>query len=87
MNQPPYRGARWVRVDLHLHSPGAHSFKMPTGLSTNDQQELIHRYVAQLKDRGIEVAAITDYQQIRGEWFIPIRDAARAEEICQELRS
>lgn len=81
MNQHPYRGARWVRVDLHLHSPDVHSFKIPAGLSTDDQQELIRRYVAQLKDQGIEVAAITDYQQIREEWFIPIRDAAREEGI------
>ncbi|WP_322821027.1 hypothetical protein [Chloroflexus sp.] len=81
MNQPSYRGARWVRVDLHLHSPGVHSFKMPTGLSTDDQQELIRRYIAQLQNQGIEVAAITDYQQIREEWFIPIRAAAREEGI------
>ncbi len=72
-----YQGARWVRVDLHLHSPAAHSFKFPSGLDAGRREEVVQRYVAQLKAQGIAVAAITDYQQIRPEWFLPIRDAAR----------
>ncbi len=72
-----YQGARWVRVDLHLHSPAAPSFKFPPGLDATQREEVVQRYVAQLKGQGIAVAAITDYQQIRTAWFLPIRDAAR----------
>ena len=75
--QMDYSGSRWVRVDLHLHSPGVQSFKYPDNLNSSQKDEIVRRYVQQLKDQGIEVAAITDYQQIRPEWFIPIRDAAR----------
>lgn len=76
-----YRGARWIHVDLHLHSPGAHSFKFPSDLSPSQHKEVIQRYVAQLKAEGIEIAAITDYQQIRIKWFLPIREAALKEGI------
>ncbi len=71
-----YRGARWVRVDLHLHSPAVHSFKFPPGLDASQRQEVVRRYVDQLETQGIAVAAITDYQQIRREWFAPIHEAA-----------
>ncbi|MEJ5310780.1 MAG: AAA family ATPase [Anaerolineae bacterium] len=77
MNQPHGSGARWMRVDFHLHSPGAHGFCFPSGLSQQDRDELVRRYVMQLQAQGIEIAAITDYQQIRAEWFVPIRDAAK----------
>ncbi|ABQ90124.1 TrlF family AAA-like ATPase [Roseiflexus sp. RS-1] len=76
MSQSHYYGARWVRADFHLHSPGAYSFRFPDGLSQKDRNELIRRYVDQLQAQGIEIAAITDYQHVRVEWFVPIRDAA-----------
>lgn len=76
-----YQGARWVRVDLHLHSPGAFSFTFPPGLDASQRDRIVTEYVKQLKEQGIEVAAITDYQQIRTEWFLPIREAAFKESI------
>ncbi len=76
-----YHGARWVRVDLHLHSPGAYSFTFPDNLQPHQKDQIVKRYVAQLKGQGIEVAAITDYQQIRPEWFTAIQEAARKEGI------
>ncbi len=76
-----YRGARWVRVDLHLHSPGAFSFTFPSGLDASQRDQVVAQYVRQLKQQGIEIAAITDYQQIRTHWFEPIREAARKEGI------
>lgn len=76
-----YQGARWVRADLHLHSPGASSFSFPSGLDASHRDKIVTQYVNQLKEQGIEVAAITDYQQIRTEWFIPIREAALKEGI------
>ncbi len=76
-----YRGARWVRVDLHLHSPGVPSFQFPRDLNTAHREQIAQKYVAQLREQGIEVAAITDYQQIRTEWFQIIREMALAEGI------
>ena len=76
-----YQGARWVRVDLHLHSPGAFSFTFPPGLDADQREQVVARYVAQLKQQGIEIAAITDYQQIRTDWFEAIREAALKEGI------
>ncbi|MCZ7547632.1 MAG: AAA family ATPase [Anaerolineales bacterium] len=73
-----YYGARWVRVDFHLHSPGAFSFKHPNGINLGkDQPKIIARYVQQLVDQDIRIAAITDYQGIRSEWFLPIQKAAQ----------
>jgi energy-coupling factor transporter ATP-binding protein EcfA2 len=76
-----YSGARWVRVDLHLHSPGAYSFRFPNGLDHRQLDEVVKRYVDQLKAQGIEIAAITDYQRICAQWFVPIREAALQEGI------
>ncbi len=76
-----YQGARWVRVDLHLHSPAVDSFRLPAGFGPGRREKVVCDYVRQLKAQGIEVAAITDYQQIRTEWFLPIRDAAAQEGI------
>jgi len=72
-----YRGARWVRADFHLHSPGAHGFKFPFDPAVHKPDETVRQYVAQLANQGIEIAAITDYQQIRKDWFAPIQAAAR----------
>ncbi len=76
-----YQGARWVRVDLHLHSPGAFSFTFPPGLDATQREQVITQYITQLKEQGIDVAAITDYQQIRTEWFMLIHKAALKEGI------
>lgn len=74
-----YQGARWVRVDFHLHTPGVDSFKCPSGLDPrrdNHRSQIIRDYVKQLRDQGIELAAITDYNGVRKSWFIPIREEA-----------
>ncbi len=77
--QAIYRGARWVRADLHLHSPGAHSFRLPSGLSpARDKEQVAEQYVQQLANQDIQIAAITDYQGIRTDWFSLIQ--ARAQE-------
>jgi chromosome segregation protein len=73
-----YLGASWVRVDFHLHSPGAFSFKFPDGVNLNrDQDRIVNQFVQQLVDHDIRVAAITDYQGIRAEWFTRIQNAAQ----------
>lgn len=73
-----YQGARWVKVDLHLHSPGAHTFSLPSSLSPDrDRGKIADLYVQKLFDQGIQVAAITDYQGIRTKWFSLIQQKAR----------
>ena len=79
-----YKGAEWVRVDLHLHSPGVDSFILPAGVNLNseeDRQKIIKQYVEKLKKANIKLAAITDYNGIRKEWFIPIKKEASTHEI------
>lgn len=77
-----YQGARWVRADLHLHSPGAFSFKLPVGMNpVRDKKEIIKQYVDQLRNQSIGIGAVTDYQGIHEEWFPELQAAARKQEI------
>lgn len=78
------RGAVWRRVDLHLHSPGVESFALPSGASPDTEERrrrIAAAYVEQLKQAGIQVGAITDYNGVRVEWFRLLHDLARAENI------
>jgi len=77
-----YKGARWVRADLHLHSPHSRHFRYPPGLDRSHRDEIIGLYVERLARQGIEVAAITDYNMVRVEWFEALRDAAAARDIA-----
>jgi hypothetical protein len=73
-------GAVWRKVDLHLHSPGVDSFRCPNGADIQTdagRQKIIEAYVSQMRDAHIQVGAITDYNGIRLDWFIPIREQAR----------
>lgn len=73
-------GAVWRRVDLHLHSPGVSSFRCPNGANTQSdagRRTIAETYVRKLLDAKIAIGAITDYNGIRQEWFLPIRDEAR----------
>ena len=77
-------GATWVRADLHLHSPGVLSFRCPEGsdpATAKGRQKIAEAYVKQLKDAGIGICAITDYNGVRTEWFSPIKELAREEGI------
>lgn len=74
-----YLGAKWTRADFHLHSPGSSTFKCPCGMDPKNQTQkeiIIKKYVDELIKNGIELAAITDYNGIRSEWFEPIRNEA-----------
>ena len=84
MNNANYIGAEWVRVDLHLHSPGVDSFNLPSGINLNsikDKNKIVAEYIEKLNQANIKVGAITDYNGIRNEWFILIRDAAKKQGI------
>ncbi|MBS4006941.1 MAG: AAA family ATPase [Clostridium sp.] len=72
-----FMGARWVRVDFHLHSPGSHTFRLPSGMdSVRDREKIVQLYVRQLKVNNVEVAAITDYNYVHAEWYNRIREVA-----------
>jgi len=77
-------GASWIRADFHLHSPGAYSFKLPSGTnlaSETEKKKVVEAYVQQLMSENIKTGAITDYQQIREDWFPLIQERALKEEI------
>lgn len=72
-------GATWRCVDLHLHSPGVHSFTLPGAVDVHNEAhraQIAEEYVERLRSAGIEVAVITDYQGVRTEWFTPIQQRA-----------
>src|SRR5215475_294171 len=74
-------GAIWRCADLHLHTPGVHTFVLPAGVDVRrqaDRERLADQYVDRLVEAGIEVAAVTDYQGVRPEWYGIIRDRAAA---------
>ncbi|MHA1215545.1 MAG: TrlF family AAA-like ATPase [Candidatus Hodarchaeales archaeon] len=80
MNNSDYIGAEWVRVDIHLHSPGVGTFNLSPGVNLNskeDKRQIVEEYIEKLIQANIKVAAITDYNGIRKEWFIPIRNEAQ----------
>jgi DNA repair ATPase RecN len=63
-------------VDLHLHTPGAHSFSCPPGLdltSEDTRDDLAKQYAARLQSAGIGICALTDYNGIIADWYDRIR--------------
>ncbi len=75
-----YRGARWLRTDLHLHTPASQPhFRLPAGVDFQSQatrEDLVRRYVDRLALAGIKVGALTDYNLPRPEWYGPLIAAA-----------
>jgi predicted metal-dependent phosphoesterase TrpH len=72
-------GAVWRKVDLHLHSPAVGSFRCPNGADLQTEagrQKIIEAYVSQMHAAKIDIGAITDYNGIHSEWFIPNCDQA-----------
>jgi len=72
-------GATWKRVDLHLHSPGVNSFTYPDGSDVESEEgrsKVIDKYFKQLAAQKISIAAITDYNGVRSDWFEPIAEKA-----------
>ncbi len=70
-------GAKWIRADFHLHSPFVHSFSIPQGHNLNDIDLLVDLYLEKLITNEIKIAAITDYQQIRKDFFINLQNKAK----------
>lgn len=61
-------GARWWKVDLHVHSPGSHDFE--------DRSVNAREYVQALLDKGMDMVAVADH--MTGEWVAEVEKAARA---------
>lgn len=75
------RGATWRRVDLHLHSPAVANFRGLDGVDPSTKggrEQLLDAYIEALVENHVEVGAITDYNGIRGHWFVPLRERAAA---------
>ena len=80
INDNGYNGAKWVRVDLHLHSPSVESFRLPNGtdLGSNKKcEELAEEYAKKMEEAQIRVGAITDYNEIKKGWFELIKNKAK----------
>ena len=80
MNEKNYNGADWVRVDLHLHSPGVESFTLPPGIdlaSDNERERLVEEYVKKMGEAQIKIGAITDYNGVSKKWFELIKSKAK----------
>jgi chromosome segregation protein len=78
-DEAPSSGARWRRIDFHLHSPGVDSFTSPGGMnhdSAEEREKFADDYAGRLASEGIEVAALTDYNGIREPWFTALKAAA-----------
>lgn len=72
-------GATWRCVDLHLHTPGVHTFTLPGAVDVHqqgDRERIADQYVERLRAARLDVAAITDYQGVRTDWYSLIRDKA-----------
>ncbi len=77
-------GARWRRIDLHLHSPGVETFACPSGsdLTTDSgRRSLATAWADRLVAAGIEIGALTDYNGVRTTWYPLLNRAAEARDI------
>jgi len=71
-------GANWIKADFHLHSPLVNSFALPNGTDLNkDLDKLVELYLDKLIEKEIKIAAITDYQQVRKDFFEKLQTRAR----------
>ena len=72
------RGARFFKCDLHLHTPADRYF---TPYKSQVDKSLVKEYIRKLKEKGIEVGAITDHNRFYLEWFEALSKEASKEGI------
>src|SRR6266511_5610029 len=80
------RGASWQRIDLHLHTPGVSTFHAPDGADLSSdlgRNAVAKAYVDQLREAGIAVGALTDYNGIRIKWFDVRSEERRVGKECR----
>ncbi|MCM3169433.1 TrlF family AAA-like ATPase [Peribacillus frigoritolerans] len=61
-----YKGARWYKTDLHLHTPASKCFK--------DRDVTAEQWVNRCLEQQLDVVAVTDHNS--GEWIDEIKKAA-----------
>lgn len=66
-----YKGNRWYKCDLHLHTPASECF-----IDDGVTPEI---FIEEVKKKGLECIAITDHNT--AEWIDKIRDIAKMESI------
>ncbi|SDT56365.1 hypothetical protein SAMN05444162_4997 [Paenibacillaceae bacterium GAS479] len=66
-----YRGTRWYKCDLHLHTPASKCFK--------DKNVSAQDWVQRCLDQGLKCVAVTDHNT--GEWIDVIKQAALETEL------
>ena len=69
-------GSRWVRADFHLHTRRDREFKY-----SGNENEFTTRYVAAIKQAGINVGVITNHNKFDLDEFKALRKAAKSEDI------
>ncbi len=72
------RGARFFKCDLHLHTPGDSYFNPH---KSDVDVSLVKEYVKKLREKEIEIGAITDHNKFYLEWFNALSEEAQKEDI------
>ncbi|GEN58011.1 hypothetical protein GCM10012290_25520 [Halolactibacillus alkaliphilus] len=62
-----YKGARWYKTDLHLHTPASKCFM--------DKEVTAQDWVDRCIEQGLDVVAVTDHNT--GGWIDQIKEAAK----------
>lgn len=66
-----YKGNRWYKCDLHLHTPASQCFA--------DKSVTATEFIKKVKEEGLDCIAITDHNT--ASWIDKIKDAAKDEGI------
>lgn len=61
-----YKGARWFKCDLHLHTPASKCFK--------NRDVTPEQWISKAKEVGLDCVAVTDHNC--GTWIDPIKEVA-----------
>lgn len=74
---PDYRGARFYKCDLHMHTPAdvAHWQGAPMGTGIDEHEEAARAYIRRCYEEGLEVIAVTDHN-LASRAFIPLLQQA-----------
>ena len=66
-----FKGTRWFKCDLHLHSPASKCFE--------DKTVTPEQWVEKAIEKGLQCVAVTDHNS--GEWIDKIKLAAQDKDL------
>lgn len=69
-------GAKWIRVDFHLHTKSDIEFKYK-----DKENDFVKNYINKLKEEKIEIGAITNHNKFDCEQFKALKKKAKKENI------